>query len=625
MSACDRLAAPGFVLVLSMIMAAAFPASHAEEAVEPVHGIAMHGDLKYGPDFEHFAYVNPDAPKGGTLSLSASGSFDSFNPFILKGTPAAGTGSLFETLMTASLDEPFSRYPLLAKSVETPEDRSWVIFSLDPTARWHDGEPVTPEDVIFSFESLTTKGHPKYRAYYESVEGVEKLDDTRVKFIFDGKTNRELPLIMSELPILPKHHYESVPFDKTSLKPPLGSGPYKVKSFEAGRSVVYERVEDYWGADLPANRGHHNFDQLRYEYYRDREVAFEAFKAGEFDLWSENSAKRWATGFKGPQFESGRIIAEKLAITPPARMQGFVFNTRRDKFKDRRVREAIGYAFDFEWANKNLMYGQYERISSYFHGDSSLASSGLPEGEELALLEPFRDQLPPEVFTKVYEVPKTDGSGNNRQNLRTALGLLKEAGWVVEGGQLTNQANGEKMVFELLFYDPSSERLAAPFVKNLKKLGIRASIRIVDPAQYQNRMDGFDFDMTTDLWAQSDSPGNEQRDYWGSETADRPGSRNSVGIKDPVVDALIDKIIQASTREALEIASRALDRVLLWGFYEVPHFTDNGYRTAYWNKFGIPEILPEKSPDFFAWWIDEAKLAALISGDGGGARAEPSQ
>ncbi|MGI9435722.1 MAG: extracellular solute-binding protein [Geminicoccaceae bacterium] len=624
MSALYR-AALSFAVALPLVSTAFVPASWAEDAIAPVHGIAMHGDLKYPTDFEHFDYANPDAPKGGTLSLSASGSFDSFNPYILKGTPAAGTTLLFETLMTGSLDEPFSYYGLLAETIETPEDRSWVIFGLDPDARWHDGEPVTPEDVVFSFEALTTKGHPQYRAYYASVTGAEKLDDHRVKFTFDGNVNRELPLIMGQLPILPKHYYETVPFDQTSLKPPLGSGSYKIKSFEAGRTVVYERVEDYWGKDLPVNRGHNNFDEVRYEYYRDREVAFEAFKAGEFDLWAENSAKRWATGFTGPQFDSGRIIAEKLAITPPARMQGFIFNTRREKFKDRKVREAIGNAFDFEWSNKTLMYGQYERISSYFHGDSSLASSGLPEGEELALLEPFRDQLPEEVFTTVYAPPKTDGAGNNRKNLRTALNLLKEAGWVVQDGQLTNQETGEKMVFELLFYDPSSERLAAPFVKNLEKLGIKASIRIVDPAQYQNRMDDFDFDMTTDLWAQSDSPGNEQRDYWGSETADRPGSRNSVGIKDPVVDALIDKIIQAPTREALEIASKALDRVLLWGHYEVPHFTDNGYRTGYWNKFGMPEVLPTKSPDFFSWWIDEEKLVALEANDRGGARAEPSQ
>ena len=585
-------------------------AAFAEGDTAPAYGIAMYDDLKYGPDAEHFDYVNPDAPKGGTLRRSVTGSFDSFNPFILKGTPGAGALQLFDTLLAPSLDEPFTYYGKIAETIETPEDRSWVIFGINPEARWHDGQPITPEDVIYSFETLTTVGHPKYRAYYASVAGVEKLDDDRVKFTFDGKVNQELPLIMGQLPILPKHYYETVPFEKTSLEPPLGSGPYKIKSFEAGRSVVLERVPDYWAADLPPNRGRYNFDEVRYEYYRDRDVAFEAFKAGEFDLWTENSAKRWATGYEGPKFDDGLIIAEKLDIRPPARMQGYIFNTRREKFKDPRVRQAIGYAFDFEWAQKNLMYGQYERLGSYFHGDPLLASSGLPEGEELALLEPFRDQLPPEVFTEVYEVPKTDGSGNIRQNLRKALGLLKEAGWVNEGGQLTNQETGEKMTFEMLFYQASSERLAAPFIKNLKKLGISASIRIVDPAQYQNRMNEFDFDMTTDIWAQSESPGNEQRDYWGSEVADRPGSRNTIGVSDPVVDALIEKIIQAPTRAALETASKAMDRVLLWGFYEVPHFTDDGYKVGYWDKFARPEVLPTQSPDFFGWWIDETKQAS---------------
>jgi microcin C transport system substrate-binding protein len=580
---------------------------------EPAHGIAMHGDMKYPADVAHFDYVNPDAPKGGTLSLSASGSFDSFNPFILKGTAAAGTTLLFETLIAPSLDEPFTYYSLLAETIETPEDRSWVIFGLDPDARWHDGEPVTPDDVIFSFETLIEKGHPQYRAYYASVKSVEKLDDRRVKFTFDGKTNQELPLIMGQLPVLPKHYYEEVPFDQTSLKPPVGSGPYKVKRFEPGRSVIYERVEDYWGADVPVNSGHYNFDEVRYEYYRDRDVAFEAFKGGEFDLWNENSAKRWATGFEGPQFDKGLIVKERLEIAPPARMQGYIFNTRREIFQDRKVREAIGYAFDFEWANKNLMYDQYERISSYFHGEPSLMATGLPEGKELELLEPFRDQLPPEVFTEVWTPPKTDGSGNNRKNLRTALNLLSEAGWSVENGVLTNQETGREMRFQMLFDDASDERLAAPFIKNLERLGIEADMRIVDLAQYQNLTDGFNYDMITDIWGQSDSPGNEQRDYWGSIAADIPGSRNTIGIEDPVVDALIDKIIQAPTREDLEAACRALDRVLLWGFYEVPHFTDNGYRIAYWDKFSWPETLPTESPDFFSWWVDEEKLPSLQS------------
>jgi microcin C transport system substrate-binding protein len=576
----------------------------------PQHAIAMYGDVKYPVDFTHFDYVNPDAPQGGSIALSGSGTFDSLNPFILKGTPASGLTLLFETLMTPSLDEPFTYYGLIAESVETPEDRSWVKFTLNPNARWHDGKPITAEDVIFSFETLTTKGHPMYRSYYANVVKAEKTGEREVTFTFEGGVNRELPLIMGQLPVLPKHYYGGVDFEKTSLKQPIGSGPYKIKSFEPGRSIVYERVPDYWGADLPVNEGRYNYDQIRYEYYRDRDVAFEAFKAGNFDLWSENSAKRWATGYEGNAFERDLIVKEKLPIRPYALMQGYVFNMRKDKFKDPRVREALGYAFDFEWLNKNLMYDSYERIESYFHGEPDLASSGLPSGKELALLEPYRDQLPEEVFTKDYQPPRTDGSGNNRDNLRKALELFREAGWSVENGRMANQETGEPMTFEILLADPSGERVAAPWVNNLKRLGVDAQIRIVDTAQYQNRMDNFDFDVTTELWAQSDSPGNEQRDMWGSAVADLPGSRNVAGIKDPVVDAMIDEVIAAESREALETAVRALDRVLLWGRYVVPHFTDDGYRVAYRNKFGRPEVLPEEGPDFMAWWVDPSKPAA---------------
>jgi microcin C transport system substrate-binding protein len=554
----------------------------AAAATGPQHAIAMYGDVKYPADFTHFAYANPDAPKGGALALSGSGTFDSLNPFILRGTPAAGVTLIFETLMTPSLDEPFTYYGLVAETVETPEDRSWVKFTINPNARWHDGKPITVEDVIFSFETLTTKGHPQYRSYYANVVSAEKTGEREVTFTFDGEVNRELPLIMGQLPVLPKHYYAERDFEKTSLEPPLGSGPYKIRSLEPGRSIVYERVRDYWGADLPVNRGRNNFDEVRFEYYRDRDVAFEAFKAGNFDLWTENSAKRWATGYEGNAFTSGAIVKEELPIRPPARMQGYLFNLRDDKFKDRRVREALGYAFDFEWANKNLMYDAYERIESYFHGEPDLASSGLPSAAELALLEPYRDQLPEEVFTQEYQPPTTDGSGNNRENLRKALSLLREAGWIVEDGRLTHQQTGEVMAFEILLVDPSGERLAAPWINNLKRLGVDARIRIVDTSQYQNRMDNFDFEVTTELWAQSDSPGNEQRDMWSSALADVPGSRNTAGIKDPVVDALIDKVIAAATREDLETAVRALDRVLLWGHSScrISSMTASGWRIA---------------------------------------------
>jgi microcin C transport system substrate-binding protein len=600
-------------VVITILALAPVGTAVAKEAVSGP-AIAMYGDVKYPADFTHFDYVNPDAPKGGTLTLSGSGTFDSLNPFILKGSPAAGLTLMFETLMTPSLDEPFTYYGLIAEKVETPEDRSWVKFTLDPRARWHDGTPITPEDVIFSFETLTTKGHPQYRSYYASVVKAEKTGEREVTFTFNGEANRELPLIMGQLSVLPKHYYEGRDFAKTSLDPPIGSGPYKIKSFEPGRSIVYERVPDYWGADLPVNKGRYNFDEIRYEYYRDRDVAFEAFKAGNFDFWSENSSKRWATGYEGNAFKSGAIVKEKLPIRPVARMQGYVFNLRDPKFQDPRVREALGYAFDFEWTNKNLMYDAYERITSYFHGEPGLASSGLPSEAELALLEPYRDQLPEEVFTQVYQPPTTDGSGNNRANLRKALGLLKEAGWVVENGKLVNQETGEPMAFEILLSQPSGERIAAPWVNNLKRLGVDARIRIVDSAQYQNRMDNFDFEVTSEIWAQSDSPGNEQRDMWGSAVADVPGSRNTPGIKSPVVDALIEKVIAAGSREELETAVSALDRVLLWGHYVVPHFIDDGYNVAYQKKLVRPETLPSEGPDIMAWWVDPGMRGADAAG-----------
>lgn len=580
----------------------------------PAHAISMYGDLKYPPGFAHFDWVNPDAPKGGTFVQSATGSFDSFNPFILRGEPAGGVGLVFETLTVQSLDEPFSEYGLLAGTIAVPEDRSWVQYELRPEARWHDGKPVTPADVVWSFETLVAKGHPRYRAYYANVASVEAVGERGVRFTFDTTgVNRELPLITGQLAVLPRHWYEERDFATPDLVPPVGSGPYRIASFDAGRSVELERVKAWWGADLPVNRGRYNYDTIRVEYYRDLDVSLEAFKAGRFDIRFENSAKRWATGYTGPAVEQGLIRTEKLPIPPPARMQGYIFNLRRPIFQDRRVRQAIGLAFDFEWSNKALMYGQYERIRSYFHGEPPLMARGLPEGAELALLEPFREQLPPELFTDIYEPPKTDGSGNNRENLRHALRLLREAGWQVEDGVLTETATGRKMQFELLMSSPADERLALPFAQNLERLGIKVQPRTVDPASYQNRMDSFDFDVTTDLWGQSGSPGNEQRSFWGSEAASVPGSQNTMGIADPVIDALIENVIRAPDRPALEAACRALDRVLLWGFYLVPHFTTDGYRIAYWDKFGWPEIMPTEAPDLFAWWIDPEKAQRVAA------------
>ena len=569
----------------------------------------MHGDLKYGPDFTHFDYVNPNAPKGGDVKMHTIGSFDSLNPFILKGQPAAGIGRLFETLMTGSSDEAFSQYGLLAETVEMPEDRSWVAFTLRPEARWHDGTPVTVEDVIFSLDALKNRGHPFYRAYYGDVVSAEKVGERKVKFTFADGLNRELPLIIGDLPILSKAYYATHDFEKTSLEPPPGSGPYRVESLEAGRSITYRRVEDYWGADIPVRRGQHNFNVLRWDYYRDPTVAMVAFTAHEYDFRMENTSKVWATAYEGPKFDDKLIIKEEIGHSRPTGMQGFVFNTRRAKFADRRLRQALGFAFDFEWTNENLFYGAYTRTASYF-SNSELASSGLPGPDELALLEPFRDQLPPEVFSEVYETPETDGSGNPRRNLRTAIKLLAEAGWTIQDTKLVGP-DGEALEIEILILSPMFERVIAPFIKNLEKLGVTAKIRLVDSSQYQLRLDDFDFDMIVLSVGQSLSPGNEQNNYWTTVSADTPGSRNFAGIKDPVVDALIETLIAAPDREGLIAATRALDRVLLWGHYVIPHWHIQHFRVAYWNKFVRPAITPKYGLGFDGWWIDSALAASL--------------
>lgn len=593
---------------------AVLPAT-AQEAPRPAHGVAMHGDLKYGPDFTHFDYADPAAIKGGTVTFASIGTFDSLNPYILKGVPAAGLSLVFRSLTTQSEDEAFSEYGDIAESIIMPEDRSWVAFDLRPEARWQDGVPITVEDVIFSLDILKTKGHPFYRAYYKNVVKAEKVGERRVKFTFEGGTNRELPLIVGQLPILPKHYFEGRDFARATLDPPVGSGPYRIKKVDPGRTIVYERVENWWGADIPVNKGRYNYDEVRYEYYRDSDVALEAFKAGQYDIRLENTAKLWATGYDGPALKKGWIKKDEIPFEGSAGMQGFVFNTRRSIFKDPRVRRALAYAFDFEWTNKTLFYGAYTRTESYF-ANTELAARGLPGPKELELLEPFRDRLPPEVFTEEYRAPRTDGSGNIRKNLRIALKMLREAGWRVKDGVLTNEETGEQMRFEILLVSPAFERIAGPFVKNLKRLGIEARIRTVDTSQYQNRLDNFDFDMIVAVWGQSLSPGNEQRNYWSCEAAKTPGSRNYAGICDPVVDYLIGKIIEAPTREDLVAATRALDRVLLWGHYVIPHWHTRVIRVAYWDKFGRPEITPRYGLDLFAWWIDPEKVAALEAAGG---------
>ncbi len=576
--------------------------------VHKAHAIAMHGEPKYDPDFTHFDYVSPDAPKGGELRLAEQGTFDSFNSFIPKGN--AGAGSAVETLLTHSRDEPFTMYGLIAESIEWPQDRSWVTFNLRPEARWHDGKPITVEDVIFSFETLKTKGHPFYRFYYGSVASAEKIGERRVKFTFTEKGNRELPLILGELAILPKHYWEGRDFEKTTLEPPLGSGPYRIKDFEAARYIVIERVEDYWGKDLAVNRGQYNFDRIRYEYFRDATVIRQALKSGEVDFREENQAKAWALEYDVSPVRDGWLKKIEVPHRRPTGMQAFVMNTRHPLFQDRLVRRALAFAFDFEWTNRNLFFSQYTRTESYF-SNSELAATGLPEGEELDILKRYRGQIPEEVFTSAYTAPATDGSGWTRANLTRAFELFAQAGWVVEDMVLVNQETKQQMRFEILLVSPAFERIVLPFVRNLTRLGIDARARVVDQSQYINRLRSFDFEMIVGGWGESESPGNEQRNYWNSTAADSPGSRNQIGIKNPVIDELIELVITAPSRASLVARTRALDRVLLWGHYVIPNWHLRQQRLLYWDKFSRPEKPSRIGTSVNWWWFDPAKAAKL--------------
>ncbi|MDL0429613.1 extracellular solute-binding protein [Marinobacter sp. TBZ242] len=568
------------------------------------HAIAMHGDTRYPEGFPHFDYVNPEAPKGGVLRMAVvANGFDSFNPFVIRGVAATGINTyLYDTLMEASADEPFSAYGLIAESIETPDDRSYVIFNLREEARFQDGEPITARDVEFSFDILTTKGHPFYRNYYADVSKVTVEGERRIRFDFGETNNRELPLILGQLPVLPSHYWENREFGGNGLTPPVGSGPYRIGDFEAGRSITFERVKDYWAEDLGVRKGRFNFDQIRYDYYSDDTVALESFRAGNFDFRVESSAKNWATAYRGDQFDSGRVKTEAVEHGRPAGMQAFAMNTRRKVFSDPRVREALAYAFDFEWANKNLFYGQYTRTSSYFE-NSELASSGLPEGRELEILEPYRDQLPEDVFEEEYQPPSTEGEGGLRENLRTALTILRDAGYVVRDGAMVHSETGEPLRFEFLLFQKTFERVVLPFKNNLAKLGIDVSVRLVDTNQYIQRLREFDYDMTVQSIGQSDSPGNEQREYWHSSNVDAKGSRNYMGVDSPVVDELVNMVIQAPTREELVHRVRALDRVLLHGHYVIPNWYLPKDRIAYWSFLQRPETVPKNGVDINNWWV----------------------
>lgn len=574
------------------------------------HAISMFDSEvpRYGADFTHFDYVNPQAPKGGALRLAAQGSFDSFHPFIPKGN-AVSTGAV-ETLLMTSADEPFTGYGLIAESIEWPKDRSWVIFHLRPEARWHDGTPITAEDVAWSYETLVSKGNPQYRFYYSAVDKATALDAQRIRFDFKETDNRELPLIVGQVPVLPKHYWADRDFAATTLEPPLGSGPYQISDHEPGRYIVQTRVKGYWGEHLAVRKGLNNFDTIRTDFFRDATPIRLALKAGDIDFRSENQAKAWAEDYNVGVVEKGLLKKELVPHQMPTGMQAFVMNTRRPLFVDSRVREALGLAFDFEWTNRNLFNGQYTRTTSYF-SNSELAASGTPAGEEQDILESFRGRVAESVFGEIYTPPVTDGSGYLRENLRRATRLLGEAGWIVKDLKLVNSATGEPFRFEILLVTPAFERIVLPYIRNLQRLGIEAKVRLVDESQYINRSRQFDFDMIVWVWGQSETPGNEQLEYWSQAAADSQGSRNLAGIKDPVIDELIALMLQSQSREQLNHRTRALDRVLLWGHYVVPHWHIRADRVLYWDKFGMPQTPVRTGVMTDRWWFDAARAEAL--------------
>ena len=580
------------------------------------HGMSLLGVPRQPADFAHYAYVNPDAPKAGTVRLAAMGTFDNFNPVVanVRGNIAAGTDLIYDTLMSSALDEVGTSYGLLAEAVSYPEDRSSVSYRLRPEARWHDGVPVSVDDVIWSFEAWR-KNSPTMQRYYGHVQRVEKTGEREVTFFFDQAGNRELPQIVGEFQVMPKHWWEGTGPDgktrdvtATTLEYPLGGGAYRIKSAEPGRNTVYERVPDYWGANLPVNVGINNFAEIRYEYFRDTTVALEAFKADQLDWRTESSAKDWATAYDFPAVRDKRVVLDEFPIRSFGIMQAFAFNLRRDRFKDWRVRRAFDLAFDFEDLNQALFYGQYRRIVSYFDG-TELASTGVPEGRELQILESVRGKVPDRLFTEPYRSPVGGSAEATRANLREAMALLREAGWEIKDRKLVNAKTGEAMKVEFLLSQPTFERVALRYKPALEKLGVSVSVRNVDDTQYQNRLRQFDFDVIVQSWGQSLSPGNEQRYYWGSEAANVPGTGNVGGIENPAIDALIERIIFATSREDLVATTKALDRVLLWNHYVVPQWTYGKQRSARWDRFGRPQTLPEYGAAAFpnVWWSDAAK------------------
>jgi microcin C transport system substrate-binding protein len=607
--------------VVAFALALGGPAASASDDLTKHHALSLIGKPALDAGFAHFDWVNPNAPKGGRVRQWALGSFDSLNQFPVKGNAAAGLGLIYDTLLTHSPDEASAAYGLIAEWVTYPADFSNATFQLREGARFHDGKPITADDVIFSLEAIK-KASPNFAFYYKNVVKAEKTGPNSVTFTFDIKGNRELPMIVGEMPVLPKHYWQGTsangePRDlsKTTLDVPLGSGPYHVKEVDTGRSITYERVKDWWAKDLPVSKGQWNFDEIRFVYFRDRVPAFEAFKAAQLDFWRESSAKFWATAYDFDAVKRGLVKQEKLPVATVAPMQAFAFNIRRPQFQDPRVRQAFNLAFDFEWANRNLFYDQYTRIGSFFD-NSELKARALPEGRELEILNEVRSEVPPEVFTQEYKNPANHTPEDARKHLSMAAKLLAEAGWHAKGGVLTND-KGVQLTAEFLLVQPDFERIVLPYKAALEKLGVKASARVVDTSQYQRREDTFDFDIIVANFAQSESPGNEQRDFWGSDAAGKDGSRNVIGIRNPAIDKLIDKIILAKDRDDLIAATRALDRVLLWNYYLVPQWHIPFDRLAMWDMFRHPEKLPSRNPSFLrVWWYDEAAAKRLADARG---------
>jgi microcin C transport system substrate-binding protein len=595
-------------LLICLALLLSCPA-HADTA--PQAALAMHGAPKYGTGFTHFDYVNPDAPKGGVLKLGATGTFNSLNPFIVRGDPALGLATgylslLYEPLMSRSWDEPFTLYGLIAETVEVPDDRSSITFNLNPAAHFSDGQPITADDVLFSYQTLRDKGRPNHRTYYKKVATAEKLSDRRIKFTFkpnmDGSIDKEMPLIMGLMPVLPAHDWKDRDFNQTTLRIPIGSGPYKIVRLDPGRSITYERDSDYWGRDLPVERGLYNFDTVHIDYYRDDGIALEAFKAGQYDLRRESNATKWTTSYDFPAVTDGRVKLEKLEHHRTEPAYGFVFNTRREPFRDPAFRAALEYSFDSGWINRNIFHGLYKRVDSFFP-NSELVAPPLPEGKELTLLEPYKSQLPPEIFTTPVKPPETDGSeASLRTNLLKAEAMLRAAGYTLKDDQLYAPHSTEPVSFEILLGDPAEEKLALTWTRALKRLGVAARVHTVDASQFQARMAAFNYDVTTYKWINTLSPGNEQIFFWGSDAADQQGSRNYAGVHDPVVDALANAIPAASSRDDLVMAAHALDRVLMAGHYVVPFYYLGADDIASWAHFHHPAAMPLYGTVLETWW-----------------------